>query len=245
MAKKKFYAVKEGKVKGVFLSWDFCKKVVFGYPNAVYKSFENPYDAIDFITGGAYDTNEEQNISSNDKENKNSSKKVSNIGSIDESNVSDVLYKKLKDFAGSKEKNKDEIVAYVDGSYDVSTKEYGSGGVLIKDGIVIESFSQKGKNKDFATMRNVAGEIEAAMYAMEYCEKNEHGNLKIYFDYNGIEKWCTGEWKANKEGTKAYKEFYDQISEKVNITFEKVKAHSGVLYNEMADKLAKKSLFGK
>ncbi|MDU3828142.1 MAG: RNase H family protein, partial [Peptostreptococcus sp.] len=66
--------------------------------------------------------------------------------------------------------------------------------------------------------------------------------LDLYFDYNGIEKWCTGEWKTNKEGTKNYKQFYDGIKNRLRVNFYKVKAHSGVDYNELADKLAKESL---
>ena len=80
---------------------------------------------------------------------------------------------------------------------------------------------------------------------MEYCVDNGYSKLVLYFDYNGIEKWCTGEWKANKKGTKDYKKFYDEISDKLEVKFVKVKAHTGVEYNEMADKLAKESIFGK
>ena len=37
MAKKKFYAVKQGRKTGMFLTWDDCKKQVMGYPGAIYK----------------------------------------------------------------------------------------------------------------------------------------------------------------------------------------------------------------
>ena len=39
MAKKKFYAVKQGRKTGLFLTWDDCRKQVMGYPGAIYKSF--------------------------------------------------------------------------------------------------------------------------------------------------------------------------------------------------------------
>jgi len=91
-------------------------------------------------------------------------------------------------------------------------------------------------------MRNVAGEIEAAKIAMAYCISNEIENLTLYFDYEGIEKWCMGIWKANKEGTIAYKKFYDSIKDTLNVKFVKVKAHSGDKYNEEADKLAKAAI---
>ena len=64
----------------------------------------------------------------------------------------------------------------------------------------------------------------------------------LYFDYEGIEKWCVGVWKANKEGTIEYKKFYDSIKDKLHVEFIKVKAHSGDRYNEEADKLAKAAI---
>lgn len=46
MAKKvKFYAVWSGREKGVFSSWDDCKKQVDGFEGAQYKSFESKTEA--------------------------------------------------------------------------------------------------------------------------------------------------------------------------------------------------------
>ncbi len=39
MAKKKVYAVKKGKIVGIFRNWDECRDSVNGYPGAEYKSF--------------------------------------------------------------------------------------------------------------------------------------------------------------------------------------------------------------
>ena len=41
MTKKKFYVVWNGRKKGVFTSWKFCKKQIDGFENAQYKSFIN------------------------------------------------------------------------------------------------------------------------------------------------------------------------------------------------------------
>ena len=57
-----------------------------------------------------------------------------------------------------------------------------------------------------------------------------------------MEKWCTGAWKTNKDGTKAYKAFYQEISKKIKVNFHKVKGHSGDRYNDEADILAKGAL---
>ena len=134
------------------------------------------------------------------------------------------------------------VEAYVDGSYEHCIREYGSGVVILKDGEVQKTYSEKGNEESLVTMRNVAGEIEAAKLAMSYCLDNNIENLILYFDYEGIEKWCTGVWKTNKTGTIDYKKYYDSIKDKLNVKFVKVKAHSGDKYNEEADKLAKKAI---
>lgn len=67
-------------------------------------------------------------------------------------------------------------------------------------------------------------------------------SITIVHDYEGIAKWCLGEWKTGKEGTKAYKAYYDSIKDRVAIRFRKVKGHSNDKYNDMADSLAKKAL---
>lgn len=134
------------------------------------------------------------------------------------------------------------VEAYVDGSYEHSIREYGSGVVILKNEVVEKTYSIKGKDEKLVGMRNVAGEIEASKIAMNYCLENKIENLILYFDYEGIEKWCMGTWKTNKEGTTAYKQFYDSIKNKLNVKFVKVKAHSGDKYNEEADKLAKKAI---
>lgn len=136
----------------------------------------------------------------------------------------------------------DFVKAYVDGSYEHSIRQYGSGVVILKNGVVEKTYSVKGSEASLVGMRNVAGEIEASKIAMKYCIDNNIKSLKLYFDYEGIEKWCTGAWKTNKEGTIDYKKFYDNIKENLAIEFIKVKAHSGDKYNEEADKLAKAAI---
>ena len=131
-----------------------------------------------------------------------------------------------------------DICAYVDGSYSSNKNTYGSGVVIIKDEEVIKEMSIVGNNSSWAEMRNVAGEIKAAILAMNYAASKGYKSITIFYDYQGIESWATGEWKAKKECTKAYKEYFDEISKIINVSFIKVKAHSGDKYNNMADRLA-------
>lgn len=47
----KYYGVKNGKIPGVYDSWDECKEQVHGYSNAVYKSFNDKDQAMEFVYG--------------------------------------------------------------------------------------------------------------------------------------------------------------------------------------------------
>ncbi len=49
MATKKYYVVKKGKTPGIYLTWDDCKKMVDGYPGAVYKGFATLAEAEAFL----------------------------------------------------------------------------------------------------------------------------------------------------------------------------------------------------
>ena len=51
MAAKKYYVVKKGKTPGIYLTWDDCKKMVNGYPGAVYKGFTTLAEAEAFLNG--------------------------------------------------------------------------------------------------------------------------------------------------------------------------------------------------
>lgn len=139
------------------------------------------------------------------------------------------------------QKADDYMPIYVDGSYNNVTKEF-SYGVVVLNGEKEECYSQKFNDEELATMRNVAGEIKGAEAAMRYALEKGIAKIAIYHDYEGIARWCTGEWKRNKDGTKAYKAFYDEVSKQIEIRFVKVTGHSGNKYNDMADKLAREAL---
>ena len=218
---KKYYAVKVGKVTGVFETWEECEASVKGYPGALYKSFKSEAEAYAYMGWSG-----QQLTFDNLDEVQGQSGPLSNEQAPNE----DMPYS-----------NTVKAVAYVDGSFNEETKEFGYGVVMFYKG---EESHMKGSSDDadLVDMRNVAGEIQGAMKAMDFAVQNEISNLTIYHDYLGISKWCSGDWKANKKGTKAYKMFYDQCKKQVNITFEKVDAHTGDKYNELADDLAKEAV---
>ena len=213
---KKYYAVRAGRKTGIFETWDECKKSVDGYSGAVFKSFKTKDEALAFL-----------GIESSS----NSGIPIDVDGSIaSDSSCAD----------GCIASDSSCATAYVDGSYNIATKEFGYGVVMFHNGEELH-MSKSFSDAEMASMRNVAGEIFGSMAAMEYALNHGITNLSIYYDYMGISKWCTGEWKANKKGTIAYRDYYNKIKAKVNVQFEKVKGHSGDKYNDMADMLAKKA----
>lgn len=229
---KKYYAVKVGMTTGVFETWEECKASVDGYPGALYKSFKSLSDAYAYMGWSG------KQLSLFDM---NSSDEQLNLFDMDSTGDSDtpILNEEFPD-TDIPFSNSVKAVAYVDGSYNDTTKEFGFGVVMFHNGEQIH-LSNSFEDEEMAAMRNVAGEIYGSMAAMEYAVKNNISNLTIYYDYMGISKWCTGEWKTNKKGTILYKKYYDQIKKKVKISFEKVKGHSGDKYNDLADSLARKA----
>lgn len=215
--KKAYYGVKIGKVPGIYNTWKECEAQVRGFSGAVYKKFSTYNEAYNFIK----DSHVQTNFSNKDKE---------KVGNKEEENLIE-----------REDLHEGQAIAYVDGSFDLSSFTFSYGVVFITKEDK-KDYSGRDDNETLAKMRNVSGEIKGAMVAMDIAIEENMNTLYLHFDYMGIEKWAKGEWKANKDGTKFYKEYYDSIKDKLNVVFVKVKAHSGVKYNEEADRLAKEAI---
>ncbi|MCU0511982.1 MAG: hypothetical protein MUE40_05355 [Anaerolineae bacterium] len=122
---------------------------------------------------------------------------------------------------------------YVDGSYVDGRVGYGA--VLLKDGVELHRFS--GRVLEDVETRQVAGELVATMTALDYCRANNIAGVEILYDYAGIEKWARRQWKANKPLTQRYQAYMAACP--VQIRWHKVRSHTGIAWNEMADALAR------
>lgn len=212
---KKVYAVRKGRTTGIFRSWEECRAQVDGYSGAEYKGFTDLKDAEAFLgVEGQLSSTEDQGMEKRD------------------------LQAERGQMSGL---DSDTAIAYVDGSYNKVNRNFSCGVVFLYQGEEI-TFYESFSDEELASMRNVAGEIKGAESAMRYAKEHGVKKLVIYHDYEGIAKWCNGAWQAAKEGTKAYRAFYQEISKEMEIRFEKVKGHSGDHYNDMADLLARKAL---
>ena len=136
------------------------------------------------------------------------------------------------------------LTAYlpIDGSFDPSIGKYAVGCILLTpEGEPIRE-SGNGKDPESLAIRNVAGEMLGAMNAVQWAINHGYPSLTIYYDYEGIAKWVQGDWKAKNKRTQQYAEFMNSKRSYIQLTFQKVKAHSGDHYNEEVDKLAKSAL---
>lgn len=211
---KKYYAVRRGKTRGIYLSWNDCKAQVEGFPGAEYKGFAALSEAEDYLRRGR-GGEEDKSVNT-------------------EKSVSPTEPPKLAPPPGS-------AIAYVDGSFDKTTTHFSYGMVLFAEGEE-HRFSERIVDPALAEMHNVAGEIKGAQAAMQYCLDRGIAKLDLYYDYEGIAKWCLGAWQAKKAGTVAYANFYHSIKDRLAVRFIKVKGHSGDPYNDLADRLAKEAL---
>lgn len=213
----KYYAVKKGRKTGIFMTWSDCQAQVKGYSGAIFKSFPTKKEAELFL--GSPST----------------SKPMTENGS------KNVIYRNLNTPIDHKKDESFDVVAYIDGSFDKKLGVVGSGGVIIHNGEKTE-FSFGTKEPQYTAYWNVAGELLGALYVMEWAKRVGATTCALYYDYMGIEMWAVGNWKTNNELTTWYAKEMKAYMESITVVFNKVKAHTGVVYNERADILAKDGL---
>lgn len=64
----KYYAVKKGKMSGIYYSWNECKTQVDGFSGAEYKSFKSEKEARDYISDNSEQTSMNKSIKETYKE---------------------------------------------------------------------------------------------------------------------------------------------------------------------------------
>lgn len=225
MAKRKYYAVRVGKVPGIYNTWEECKAHVEGVSGALYKSFPSLDEAEHYIQG----TDE------------------------DDTKISTATTRPSVDFNIQVESciaalSENEVIAFVDGSYDVTGEKSAFGAIIFTHGgnrdILYKAFTTQ-LGEEFISLRNVAAELEGVKEAINWAIQYNKAKISIYYDYEGIEKWATGQWKANKTITKNYVHFIQEKRTVLQIDFIKVPAHAGVKLNEEVDAIAKNALLAK
>ncbi|WP_314060568.1 ribonuclease H family protein [uncultured Vagococcus sp.] len=194
----KLYAVKEGRVPGIYSTWSDCQQQVKGFSNARYKSFATEPEATAYL----------------DEENSSSIRKIP--------------------------KNPIDAQLYVDGSWNNVNQQYGWGVVIVVCGRTVSSGYGAGRNPSYISQRQIGGEVVAVLQGLSRAVFKEYKHVEAVYDYQGIESWVIGDWSTKSSIGGAYVYHLETYKDQLDITFIKVKSHSGNKYNDMPDRLAKK-----
>lgn len=253
-----FYAVRKGIIPGIYATWDECQKQTLGFKGAEYKKFANKEDAEAFMGG----TNFPSKNSNKPEKTAFYAVKVGKTPGIyftwsecqsQIEGVSGSKYKKFttmedaQDFMNGIDQNEKlmasltDVYAFVDGSFNETTKTYGYGGYVVDHGEKI-LLQGSGNDEDMASMRNVAGEVLGSTAALQYAIDHNIKEITILYDYEGIEKFANGVYQPGQKGTIAYRDMVLKAREHMNIKFIHTTGHTGIDGNEEADVLAKEAV---
>lgn len=132
------------------------------------------------------------------------------------------------------------VFVSTDGSFVQNPERCGFGVHVEKDGQTILDRSGYTTEERFLKSWNVSSELIAAILGVSWAATKGYTDVTLYYDYTGVENFVTGVFKARSEIAKLYVRVmvYLKVVLGVNVTFVKVKGHSGHGGNESADALA-------
>ncbi|MCM1990295.1 viroplasmin family protein [Oceanirhabdus seepicola] len=133
------------------------------------------------------------------------------------------------------------IEAYVDGSFNIASEKFSYGLVILKDNTIVHAENGVAEDDSKKNLRQIAGELLGAERSLEYACETEEKQVKIYHDYVGVRNHVTGEWQRKGISSQLYYEKMNRLIKEndINVQFVKVDSHTGDLYNEIVDELAK------
>ena len=217
MSSYKYYAVKIGRMPGIYRSWEDAEEQIKNFPNAKYKSFNSLEEADKFMFGTENSGGSDLSVNANNN-----------------------------DFRETESINKDEVAAFTIGRYSLLEDgiKKASYGLIILTHDNKYQFSSV-VNLIIDKSHNYIGEVEAVKIAVNWAIEHEKKSIIIYYSYDGIKKWITKDWKSNNKFLIEYVKFYNEKSKLIKIVFEKnLGLRNNKNYSE-AEKLAKDVLLRK
>jgi ribonuclease H-related protein len=132
-----------------------------------------------------------------------------------------------------------EIHIYIDGSYH-PTGGTGYGFVVLNADEEI-TYTEAEPIYEAGYQNNTSAELIAAMRALKWAERHGYRIIHLHHDYVGVHSAAFETPYVTNLLHCLYHHFFSHrlCSKKTKIHFHKVAAHSGNVFNELADKLAK------
>ncbi len=231
MAKKKWYAVRKGKVPGIYTEWPKAEAQVKGFPGARFKGFASEQEAQLWLEGKPVEQKESENR-------KRTTKPQNKV-------------------AAPQDGFEDDIVVYTDGGAINNPGPGGYGIVLVygkKCGKKLANTIRE-ISGGFRLTTNNRMELMACIVALRQLEEVDLP-VTLFSDssyvVNGIRKGWAKKWQKNGWLKADKKPVMNQdlwsellnLTESLKITFHWVKGHAGNPMNERCDKLAVQSAKG-
>lgn len=138
--------------------------------------------------------------------------------------------------------NNKNAECYINGSYDDEINEIAYGIIIIEDNKETINLSDVVENDSPVNLQSIYPKIKAAETAILYGLKKKISEMVIYYDYDGIRAWCTGEWKNKNRAIKKYIDIYNYASKYIDIKFAKIEDLREHRYNKLAKKLSTDAL---
>lgn len=133
-----------------------------------------------------------------------------------------------------KHESKNEV-AYVSGSADESSYRFGV--VMTIDDRCVAKITGQGEDPEFLALGDGAGAIVGCLVAVEQAVSIDRCEfLTVCCGFKGVEKWATGEWKAESVGASEYFNRLMKLAKKIDISFTEETSH--MEYMREAEKLA-------
>lgn len=203
MAKSNYYAVRRGKMTGIFNTWEECRSVVEGYSISEYRGFKSLQEAQAYLRG--------------------------EVVSDKRGNGRQIIIKRPEVESACN--------LYVNGSYRCGCVSFG---IFLESCLGDFQFYGSVKCGKYTQIANIASELLSVLVGVQLSRELGFLGINIIYNYNGIESWYTGVWRANGELQKAYINLMKRFEENFGLsyTFSQVYGHTGVRGNTIADKLS-------
>lgn len=234
----KFYAIKPDRIT---TDWHECESLVKGVKGALYKSFKTDADARAWLNG---DTENNLDVTVPCIPYVNDMYRISGDIYVVDSSVDPLTVR-----------TKAPTRVSVDGSYNTETRVYGSGIAFFdRDNAVSDTYRMRGDKPEYATSRNVAGEVVAFSHAIAESVRKGLKEVAIIVDYEGLFRWTAPKsvivrdkacWGNRLSSPIA--ELHDRALAYASshgikrIDYIWVRGHKGYQCNELVDSLAKEA----